>query len=55
MSTAPAPREYRGVLIHRQSYSDGTGIRYWSLGTGTLLRADTLEGMRALIRFEVSR
>lgn len=41
-------REYRGVLIHRNTSPHL--IRWWSLGTGTMLAADTLAGMRALIR-----
>ena len=49
----PVPRTririYRNTLIHPAA-PNGSGIRYWSLCAGRSLRADTLEGMRELIR-----
>lgn len=45
---------YRGVMIHREYAPNGAGLRYWSLGTGTMLRGQTLADMRDLIRDAVT-
>lgn len=42
-------RTYRGVHIH-PAERNGSGIRWWALVEGQQLRADTLSGMRELIR-----
>lgn len=46
---APAPREYRGVMIHPAGLNS-SGIRWTARYDGRALRADTLAGMRELIR-----
>lgn len=42
-------RTYYGVLIHPAG-RNSTGIRWWSIVNGRTLRADTLGGIRELIR-----
>lgn len=43
-------RTYRGIIISRAGLN-GSGIRWIALSpAGGFLRADTLEGMRGLIR-----
>jgi hypothetical protein len=44
------PRTYRGVLIHPDITRNSWGLRWWAFGPQGLLRADTLDGMKQLIR-----
>lgn len=44
-------RTYYGVNIHPETAPNSAGIRYWArTGRGLMLRAQTLAGMRELIR-----
>tara|TARA_R110000868_G_scaffold188768_3_gene431546 strand:+ start:9030 stop:9182 length:153 start_codon:yes stop_codon:yes gene_type:complete len=44
------PRRYMGVNIYRASLNS-SGIRWYaSTGSGWVLKADTLDGIKALIR-----
>lgn len=47
-------RTYYGHHIYPAGLNS-SGIRYWSLVNGRSLRADTLAGMRELIRDEIGR
>jgi hypothetical protein len=42
-------RTYRGIHIHPAG-RNSSGIRWWALTPKRMLRADTLAGMRELIR-----
>lgn len=42
-------RVYRGVFIHPMT-RNSMGLRWWAYGSQRMLRADTLSGMRELIR-----
>lgn len=44
-------RVYRGMYVHPAA-RNASGMRYWTIGPRGFLRADTLNGMRALIRRE---
>lgn len=48
-------RTYYGVPIHPETTRNSWGLRYWAFGPGRLLRSDTLEGMRSLIRKDRTR
>lgn len=48
-TAAPAVRTYYGAHIHRAS-PNGSGIRWETYAGGRFLRADTLSGIRELIR-----
>lgn len=43
---------YYGVMIHRETSWNSAGLRWWAFGTNGRLRADTLAGIRELIRHD---
>lgn len=48
---ARKPREYYGILIHPQR-PNSMGLRWWAFGKTRMLQADTLDGIKQLIREE---
>lgn len=51
-----AVREFRGVIIHENPAPCGYKLRWWAFSPrGGQLAADTLAGMRELIRRELER
>lgn len=51
---ARKPREYYGVLIHPMS-TNPMGCRWWAFGSGRMLQADTLNGIKSLIRKDLGK
>ena len=43
-------RTYYGHHIYRETTYNSAGLRWWAMVNGRTLRADTLAGMRELIR-----
>lgn len=41
---------YYGVMIHRETNYNSAGLRWWAFGANGRLRAETLAGIRELIR-----
>lgn len=48
-------RTYYGVNIYPETVPNPAGIRWWARVGNQCLRADTLEGMRELIRHYTGR
>lgn len=48
-------RTYYGVMIHPETKPNDWGLRWWAFSPKQMLRADTLDGMKRLIRIDLGK